>query len=69
MSELMSNGAHKERRAQIRRDDSGRYSVFTWSDFGGTVGIIQWREFHDVADWSEANRIFCDWFNRGCDNE
>ena len=54
----MSNGARK---AEVRESDDG-FSVFTWSDFGGNVGVIQWRETHGLA-WSDAHKIATDWVN------
>lgn len=56
---LVFTGAAEERRAEIRKADDG-YSLFTWSDFGGNIGIILWRERHG----QEYGQAFCaarDW--------
>lgn len=54
----LSKGARK---AEVRQAEDG-FSVFTWSDFGGTVGIVQWREEHSL-EWSQAYKAATDWVN------
>lgn len=55
-------GSTGNRRAQIRQAVDGTYSVFTWADFGGNVGLVLWREAHDQT-WAEAYDAAHDWLN------
>lgn len=59
---LVFSGQTSERKAQIRKAADG-YSVFTWADYGGNIGIIQWRESHAISEWSDAYKLAADWLN------
>lgn len=49
------------RKAEIRQAVDG-FSLFTWSDYGGKIGVIQWRERHGL-DWQTAYAQFVEWLN------
>lgn len=59
---LVFSGKAQERRAEIRQSDDG-YSVFTWSDFGGTVGVVLWRERH-AQEYGPAFAAACAWLRK-----
>jgi len=59
---LAFKGAAGERRAEIRKAADG-YSVFTWSDFGGNIGVIQWRERH-AQEYGPAFYAACAWLRK-----
>lgn len=56
---LVFSGSAQERRAEIRQASDG-YSVFTWSDFGSTIGVVQWRERH-AQEYGPAFASACAW--------
>lgn len=54
-----STGSQDNRFFEIREAADG-FSLFTWADHGGTIGVIQWHESHEL-DWDEAHRAALAW--------
>lgn len=59
LDENLATGSQDARFFEIREADDG-FSLFTWADHGGTVGVIQWHENHEL-DWEDAHRAALAW--------
>lgn len=59
IADNLSTGSQDNRFFEIREADDG-FSLFTWADHGGTIGLIQWHENHEL-DWEDAHRAALAW--------
>lgn len=48
-------------KAEVRKDDCDKFSLFRWMDDGS--GVILWREYHDLP-YKDAMQTAFDWLDQ-----